>query len=169
MRKFHQGQKSKMNLSPDIWEQYSLCHERIFLAIPGGPYMVLFSETSRGKPAKEAVYDRGYRGRNRDHFPSTPLKRDTRYQRDKQRKRCRRHAAIEPIIGHLKSDFRLTRNFLKGAIGDLINVLMAACAWNLNKWLRLAFLLLVILVDLCERAFQTRFSCRMNAQWEPSF
>jgi IS5 family transposase len=42
-------------------------------------------------------------------------------------------AAIEPIIGHLKSDFRLSRNLLKGQVGDEINVLMAACAWNLRK------------------------------------
>ena len=50
-------------------------------------------------------------------------------------KQCRRRAAIEPIIGHLKSDFRLSRNFLKGIKGDEINLLMAAAAWNLKKWL----------------------------------
>jgi hypothetical protein len=38
----------------------------------------------------------------------------------------KRRAAIEPIIGHLKSDFRLSRNLLKGQVGDEINVLMAA-------------------------------------------
>jgi hypothetical protein len=47
----------------------------------------------------------------------------------------KRRAVIEPIIGHLKSDFRLSRNLLKGQVGDEINVLMAACAWNLKKWL----------------------------------
>jgi IS5 family transposase len=31
----------------------------------------------------------------------------------------------------IKSDFRLSRNLLKGQVGDEINVLMAACAWNL--------------------------------------
>jgi hypothetical protein len=51
-------------------------------------------------------------------------KRDNRYQRDKKRKLCKRRAAIEPIIGHLKSDFRLSRNLLKGQVGDEINVLM---------------------------------------------
>ena len=50
-------------------------------------------------------------------------------------KLCKRRATIEPIIGHLKSDFRLSRNMLKGQIGDEINVLMATCAWNLRKWL----------------------------------
>ncbi|CAC9437836.1 ISPg7, transposase [uncultured Gammaproteobacteria bacterium] len=68
-------------------------------------------------------------------MPKKALKRDNRYQRDKKRKLCKRRAAIEPIIGHLKSDFRLSRNLLKGQIGDEINVLMAACAWNLRKWM----------------------------------
>jgi hypothetical protein len=52
----------------------------------------------------------------------------------KKRKLCKRRAAIEPIIGHFKSDFRLSRNLLKGQVGNEINVLMAACAWNLRKW-----------------------------------
>jgi IS5 family transposase len=46
----------------------------------------------------------------------------------KKRKLCKRRAAIEPIIGHLNSDFRLSSNLLKGQDGDEINVLMAACA-----------------------------------------
>jgi hypothetical protein len=39
---------------------------------------------------------------------------------------CKRRAAIEPIIGHLKSDFRLSRNLLKGQVGDEINVLYSS-------------------------------------------
>ena len=97
-------------------------------------------ERSRGKAVHTAVCDRGYRGKSKVgdtliQLPKRPLKRDSRYQRDKKRKQCRRRAAIEPIIGHLKSDFRLSRNFLKGTIGDEINLLMAATAWNLKKWL----------------------------------
>ena len=38
-------------------------------------------------------------------------------------------------MGHLKHDDRLQRNWLKGSGGDIINPLMAACAWNLKKWL----------------------------------
>ncbi|KAF3984758.1 MAG: transposase, partial [Methylococcales symbiont of Hymedesmia sp. n. MRB-2018] len=71
-----------------------------------------------------------------------------RYQRDKKRKLCKRRAAIEPIIGHLKSDFRLSRNLLKGNIGDEINVLMAACAWNLRKWLVMAGIFLLCHVKI---------------------
>jgi IS5 family transposase len=39
------------------------------------------------------------------------------------------------LIGHLKSGFRLSRNFLKSLVGDKVNLLMAACAWNLRKWM----------------------------------
>jgi len=42
-------------------------------------------------------------------LPAPPLKRDNRYQWDKKRKRCQRRAAIEAVIGHLKSDYRLGR------------------------------------------------------------
>tara|TARA_R110002051_G_scaffold297703_1_gene364207 strand:- start:275 stop:571 length:297 start_codon:yes stop_codon:yes gene_type:complete len=43
------------------------------------------------------------------------------------------HAAIEPIIGHLKSDHRAARNFLKGQLGDSINFMMAAAGFNFKK------------------------------------
>lgn len=115
-------------------------------------------ETSRGQTAKTAVCDRGYRGPKKVGdtqiiLPAPPLKKDNRYQRDKKRKRCQRRAAIEPIIGHLKADYRLTRNFLKGIAGDLINVLMAALAWNLNLWMR-AFLSFILDSGRHKRVFK---------------
>ena len=101
-------------------------------------------ENSRGKGVTAGVCDRGYRGpkkigETRIILPAPPLKRDNRYQQNKKRRRCQRRAAIEPIIGHLKSDFRLSRNFLKGIKGDHINLLMAAVAWNFSLWMRLFF------------------------------
>ena len=108
------------------------------------PEILRHVETSRGKTAKQAVCDRGYRGKSEVNgtkiiLPGKALKRDTRYHKDKKRKQCRRRAAIEPIIGHLKSDYRMARNYLKGAVGDRINLLMAACAWNLEQWLQAIF------------------------------
>ncbi len=87
-----------------------------------------------------AVLDRGYRGASKHVdvevlLPNKKLKRDTPYQSQKKRILCRQRAAIEPIIGHLKHDYRLSRNWLKGSEGDSINLLMAACAWNLKKWM----------------------------------
>jgi transposase, IS5 family len=97
----------------------------------------------RSTDIREAVCDRGYRGRKEVDgivivLPEKGKKRDTRYERDKKRAKCRRRAAIEPLIGHLKSGFRLARNQLKGVVGDEMNLLMAACAWNLRKWMILA-------------------------------
>lgn len=108
------------------------------------PEILRHVEASRGKAAKQAVCDRGYRGKREVNgtnivLPGNALKKDTRYQRNKKRKQCKRRAAIEPIIGHLKSDYRMARNYLKGAIGDRINLLMAACAWNLKQWLLVIF------------------------------
>lgn len=122
------------------------------------PDVLTHLEASRGKTAKTAVCDRGYRGPKtvgdtQILLPAPPLKKDNRYQRDKKRKRCQRRAAIEPIIGHLKADFRLTRNFLKSTAGDLINVLMAAIAWNLKLWMR-AFLWLIFDPGWHELAFK---------------
>jgi len=112
------------------------------------PEVLAHCQHSRGKAVKVSVCDRGYRGPKtvgETHIilPAPPLKRDNRYQQDKKRKRCQRRAAIEPIIGHLKSDFRLVRNFLKGVTGDVINVLMAAVAWNFSLWMRLFFALML--------------------------
>ena len=115
------------------------------------PEMLSHIESSRGKGVSYGVCDRGYRGKKTFGsteiiLPAPPQKKDNHYQRDKKRKRCRRRAAIEPIIGHLKTDFRLTRNFLKGIAGDNINLLMAACAWNMAKWMREAILFLFALI-----------------------
>ena len=98
------------------------------------------ANSNRDNPIIEAVCDRGYRGRKevlgtKISIPGTVLKRDSEYQKEKKRKMFRRRAAIEPIIGHLKSDHRLSRNYLKGFVGDEINLLMAATAFNLKKWM----------------------------------
>ena len=66
-------------------------------------------------------------------IPSTPKKSDTTYQKRIKRHKHRCRAAIEPIQGHLKTDFRLAQNYLSGEKGVKINALMAGCAWNLKK------------------------------------
>ena len=137
---------AKSNIIVGVVSHERNCHDNHTL-----PEVLGHIETSRGKAVKDAVCDRGYRGKKTFGqtniiLPAPPLKRDNRYQRDKKRQRCQRRAAIEPIIGHLKSDYRLRRNYLKGITGDEINLLMAACAWNLNKWMK-AVLLFVFSVN----------------------
>jgi IS5 family transposase len=97
-----------------------------------------------------AICDRGYRGRKKVGdtsilTPGRPKKNDTPYQRRKARQRFRRRAGIEPVIGHLKHDHRMARNFLKGVTGDAINLLMACAAFNFRKWMRVVIHFLSLL------------------------
>jgi len=91
---------------------------------------------------KEVVYDRGGKGQKQigETLISTPdgkpLKRDSEYQKQKKRKKFRRRAAIEPLIGHLKSDFRMGQNYLHGSNSPQINAFLAAMGWNLKKMMR---------------------------------
>ncbi|MEI8313249.1 MAG: IS5 family transposase [Verrucomicrobiota bacterium] len=100
-------------------------------------------ERLSGYRPQVAIADRGYRGRSRWGdtslvIPGVPKKSDSAYVKRKARARFRRRAAIEPRIGHLKSDYRLGRNFLKGENGDSINLLLASAAANLSLWMRRA-------------------------------
>jgi len=94
----------------------------------------------------EAICDRGYRGTKEVivnentitiSIPGIRLKKDTKKQISLKREKFKRRAAIEPIIGHLKSDHRMARNYLKGFKGDEINLLLAATAFNLKKWMNI--------------------------------
>ena len=99
------------------------------------------AEVLTGKRAEAAVCDRGYRGRTKVggteiHVPEAGAGGRSEGEKRKARKRFRRRASIEPVIGHLKSDYRLARCYLKGFAGDQMNLLLAATAWNLRKWMR---------------------------------
>ena len=48
----------------------------------------------------------------------------------------RRKDSIEPVIGHLKSDHRMNRNFYKGITGDVINVMLSSAAFNFKRMMR---------------------------------
>ena len=47
-----------------------------------------------------------------------------------------RRAAIEPVIGHIKAEHRMGRNYLKGRDGDRINAVLAAAGYNFSLLLR---------------------------------
>ncbi len=102
-----------------------------------------------------AIVDRGYRGRKyvgdtEILVPAPPPAGQSKALNARMRKRFRRRAAIEPVIGHLKADFRLARCFLKGFKGDQINLMLASAAWNLRKWMRnLLLFCLRLLVTPC--------------------
>ena len=69
------------------------------------------------------------------------------------RKLLAKRSRIEAVIGHLKAEHRLCRNYLHGVLGDELNVLLAAVGWNLKKLMRLLWLLPNRLFERLEMSF----------------
>ena len=63
------------------------------------------------------------------------------------RKLLAQRSRVEAVIGHLKAEHRLCRNYLHGVLGDELNVLLAAVGWNLKKLMRLLWLVPQRLVE----------------------
>lgn len=94
-------------------------------------------ERFTGQTPQDVMVDQGYRGHGYEglaivHVVRTIPKRATRALR----RMLKRRAAIEPTIGHLKSDNRLNRNYLTGQEGDKINAVLSAAGYNFRKLLR---------------------------------
>lgn len=109
-----------------------------------------------GRTPKVAKVDRGYRGRTQIGqikilIPGKPKKNQSYYLKNKLRQAHQKRASIEPVIGHLKADHRLNRNFYKGIIGDNVNIMLAAAAFNfkrmMNKWKNTLLALIQKLID----------------------
>lgn len=86
------------------------------------------------KSAPETYVDMGYRGHN--HCGPETIHVDKRRRGSTPKPLWRwmkRRAAVEPTIGHLKSEHRLERNRLKGSRGDAINAILSAAAMNFQK------------------------------------
>ena len=108
---------------------------------------------------EQAVCDQGYR----KHNYQGPCRIEiVRPRRDGITKRMqfwwKRRSAIEPKIGHLKSDNRMDTNRLKGEPGDKLNSILCGCGSNLRKLLKkllfwLYFLRLLTLVPPRLRLF----------------
>lgn len=84
---------------------------------------------------KDVYVDLGYRGV--DHqYPSFSIKHRGKYKSpgETERRLLKRRKAIEPIIGHLKSDHRMNRCHLRGSDGDAIHAVLRAAGHNI-RWL----------------------------------
>lgn len=130
-------------------------------ALPGNPYdghtlgsIIPDMERLLGAGIQRILADAGYRGHN------APMSHKFRVFTSGQKRRVtpaikkemRRRAAIEPVIGHIKSEHRMGRNYLAHGQGDAINAILAAAGYNFSlilKWLR-------ILLCLIARACPTR-------------
>jgi hypothetical protein len=90
-----------------------------------------------GNAIERILADKGYRGHNAppDYkfrvFTSGQKRRMTRTIKRELRQR----SAVEPVIGHLKSEHRMDRNYLWYRQGDSINAVLAAAGYNFRRLL----------------------------------
>jgi IS5 family transposase len=117
-------------------------------ALPGSPYdghtlktVIPHLEALVGNEVKRIIADKGYRG----HGLALPYALRVFVSGQKRgvtpalRRELKRRSAVEPVIGHLKSDHRMDRNFLTGTDGDAANAVLAAVGYNVARliaWLR---------------------------------
>lgn len=84
----------------------------------------------------EIYVDKGYKGHDYDGEGIVHLaRRGIRKIKPSLRRWLKRRSAIEPLIGHMKADGRMDRNYLKGTEGDKMNALLCACGFNMRKLL----------------------------------
>jgi transposase, IS5 family len=120
-------------------------------ALPGNPYdghtlatIIPAIETAIGASLGKIVADAGYRGHNAptDKMFKVHVAGYRRGLTKAIKRALRRRAAVEPVIGHLKQDHRMGRNFLAFTEGDANNAMLAAVGYNFSlllNWLRLLF------------------------------
>src|SRR5262249_946901 len=80
--------------------------------------------------------DKGYRGHNYPDRFKVWINGQVRRVTKAIRREMRRRAAVEAVIGHVKEDHRMGRNYLKGREGDRNNAVLAAAGYNFSLRLR---------------------------------
>jgi IS5 family transposase len=112
-------------------------------ALHGNPYdghtlgpVIADLEKLTGVTVRRIHGDKGYRGHNHPDRFKVWITGQVRRVTKAIRREMRRRAAIEPVIGHLKGDHRMGRNYLKGREGDRINAVLAAVGYNFSLLLR---------------------------------
>jgi len=80
---------------------------------------------------KRAFVDRGYRGHG-VQTTAVYIAGQKRGMTPALRRDLRRRSAIEPMIGHMKTDGRLSRCALKGTLGDALHAVLCGCGHNIR-------------------------------------
>ncbi len=94
------------------------------------------AEKIMNRKIEQATCDLGYRGHGIENREILIVPRKKKKAGKTLRNWWKRRNAIEPIIGHNKSEHRLDRNYLSGELGDELNVLLAASGFNIKKLIR---------------------------------
>jgi IS5 family transposase len=130
-------------------------------ALPGNPYdghtlaaVIPDMEQLVGNTIERVLADKGYRGHNApaDHQVRVFTSGQKRRMTPQIKRELRRRSAIEPVIGHLKSEHRMGRNYLWHRQGDAANAVLAAVGYNfrrLIRWLRLLLCQIVAWLIAC--------------------
>ena len=131
-------------------------------ALPGSPYdghtlsgQIEQVERLTGVDVERAYVDRGYRGHRHSGNAKVYIAHTRGITSPTIRRELRRRNAIEPIIGHTKTDGLLERNHLAGATGDAINAILVAAGHNLR-------LLVAWLAELLRAWITAWFMTRRN-------
>jgi IS5 family transposase len=120
-------------------------------ALPGKPYdghtlgtIIPEIEEQIGVTLQRIIADAGYKGHNAPphHRFKVYTAGQKRGMTENIRRQMRRRAAIEPVIGHTKSEHRMDRNYLARHAGDAINAVLAAVGYNFRRILAWFSLLL---------------------------
>ena len=117
---------------------------RAALQYPGNPYdghtlKSALQQASKilGFEPEMAICDLGYRGHNDEGRCDVQIVNRFRKRASRSLRRWwNRRSAIEPVIGHCKSEHRMNRNQLRGSLGDELNVIFAAAGFNIRKLMR---------------------------------
>ncbi len=131
-------------------------------ALPGNPYdghtlaqVIEETETLTGCPIERAYVDKGYRGHKTPRPMRVFISGQKRGVHGVIKRELRRRSGIEPIIGHMKEDGHLGRNFLHGRHGDKNNAVLCAVGHNLRLLLRWLAVILRLLLDAIMDALTT--------------
>ena len=108
-------------------------------ALPGSPYddhtlsgQIEQNERLTGIAVERAYVDRGYQGHGHKGKAQIYISRMRGIPSPTIRRELKRRSAIEPVIGHTKSDGLLERNHLAGAQGDASNAVLTAAGHNMR-------------------------------------
>lgn len=128
-------------------------------ALPGNPYdghtlsgQIEQVERLTGITVARAYVDRGYKGHKNGGKAKVYIAHTRGIASPTIERELRRRNAIEPIIGHAKSDGLLERNHLAGATGDAVNAIQVAAGHNLRLLVAWLTLLLRVLLTACPPA-----------------
>jgi len=94
---------------------------------------------------ERAYVDKRYRSHNAQYPRRVFISGQKRGVFGAIKRELRRRSAIEPVIGHMKTEGHLGRCYLKGRAGDAANAILSAVGHNFrrNAWLRI-FLALIL-------------------------